>query len=181
MNAETRLDRPCGLGCNRATCGPTVCHGRIPWDELPCREFCNHYGDGTRCFAGAGGGQCGNPYRRDDPRYWLGRGSEDVPGKPFGWAHMMQDIAICQHLRAHGIEPNTLQGFSRRSKLKMRLERDYHRRKPPIGVRRKATAERPPVEDFTREELAHLVELFAGANDPLSVSIAVKAARMLEK
>lgn len=166
--------RPCGDGCNRSTCAPTVCHGRIPWDELPCREFCNHYAGGG-CFAGAGGGKCGNPYTRDDPRYWLGRGSEDVPGRSFGWAWNMEDAAIRAHLVRRGHDPKSLAFHSLVTKLHMRLQRDYHRRKPPVGVRRRAAPTQPPVLDFTAEELAMIAERFAGANDPVGQSIHAKA------
>lgn len=171
MNVMTRLDRPCGDGCNRSTCGPTVCHGRIPWDELPCREFCNHYGSGSTCFVG----KCGSPYTRDDPRFWLGRGSEPVPGQPFGWAHMMQERAIWAHLLASGRDPRKSTKWAMLPfKLKARLERDYHRRKPPIGVRRTIPAA-PRLEDFTADELAMIAERFAGANDPVGQSIHAKA------
>lgn len=165
-----RPDRPCGLGCNRSTCGPTVCHGRIPWDELPCREFCNHYGSGTTCFIG----RCGSPYRRDDPRFWLGRGSEDVPGRSAGWAHNMERQAIRDHLKAKGRWNDATDEFEV-IRIQHRIQRDYHRRKPPIGVRRRGPAPAPPPEDFTADELAMIAERFAGANDPLGQSIHAKA------
>ena len=168
------MNRPCGDDCNRSTCGPTICHGRIPWADLPCREFCNAYTRG-RCWPG----RCGSPLKRDDPRYWLGRGQESVPGKPFGWARMMQDMALCDHQRARGIDPKSAEAYFARSRLHARLERDYHRRKPPIGVRRviAAASSKPP--EFTDEELRHLTDLFSDANDPTSAAIAAKAALIL--
>ena len=35
----------------------------------------------------------------DEYRKWLGRGYENVPGQPFGYAHMMEREAIRRHLR----------------------------------------------------------------------------------
>lgn len=64
------------------------------------------------------------------------------------------------------------------SAIQARLQRDYHRRKPPIGVRRVIPAHVRP--EFTREDLEHLVALFADANDPVSRAIADKALAMLE-
>lgn len=106
-------------------------------------------------------------------RYWLGRGSEPVPGRPFGWAHNMEAQAIRDHLKARG---RYRQGWSKLdiSHLQMRLQRDYHRRKPPYGVRRTIAA--APPEDFTAEELAMIADRFAGANDPVGQSIHAKAA-----
>lgn len=168
------MTRPCGEHCNRSTCKPTKCDGRIPWDELPCREFCNHYGRGSTCFVG----KCGSPYRRDDPRYWLGRGSEDVPGKSLGWAHNMEREAIRAHLLARAMQDGAALYF-RTSAIQLRVQRDYHRRKPPIGVCRFAPAVERPA-DFTAEELAYLVEMLADGNNPLARSIAKKArARLL--
>lgn len=168
-------DRPCGDTCNRSTCRPTLCHGRIPWDELPCREFCNHYGSGTTCFVG----KCGSPYSRDDPRYWLGRGSEDVSGQSSGWAHHMERQAIREHLISRGV-PEGSDLYFRITRIQHRIQRDYHRRKPKIGVRRiSRVASSPP--EFTAEELLRIADHFAGANDPEGQEIARKARELAER
>lgn len=141
------------------------------WADLPCREFCNHRRRG--CVPG----RCCSPYERSDPRYWLGRGSQPTAGK-FGEAHNLERQAIRDHLRARG---RYVDGYGELlvAKIQMRLQRDYHRRKPPIGVRR-VTSSPAPVQ-FNADELRHLVDLFDGANDPLSASIAAKAAVLLER
>lgn len=94
-------------------------------------------------------------------------------GKSFGWAHVMEREAIRQHLKARG---RYREGYGEIlvASIQMRLHRDYHKRKPPIGVRRRTPAP-PPVEDFTAEELALIAERFAGANDPVGQSVHAKA------
>lgn len=134
------------------------------WQALPCREFCN--------ARGCQPGDCRNPYPRDDPRHWLGRGSEDVSGKSFGWAHNMESRAIRDHLIARG-ESRDYALYFRIIKIRMRLQRDYHRRKPPIGARRIVTRARIP--EFTREELEMIAARFDGANDPIGQAIERKA------
>lgn len=150
----------------------------MPWEELPCREFCNAY------KLGCNKGRCRNPYDRDDPRRWLGRGQESVAGQSFGWAHNMERDAIRAHLRRR-IWKFGLDGMAaarlefRVAAIQTRLQRDYHRRKPPIGVRRKRGASPDIKPTFTAEELRHLADLFANANDPVSRAIAEKASRLL--
>lgn len=79
------------------------------------------------------------------------------------------------HLRARGIDPRSdAEAWFHSRRLITRLERDYHRRKPPIGVRRIVKRTEWSI-DLTREELEHLVEMWSDANDPLSRSIASKA------
>lgn len=143
------------------------------WANLPCREFCNHKRRGCEP------GKCCSPYDRDDPRYWVGRGQENVPGKPFGWARMMQDIALCDLQRARGIDPNAGEAYLRRVQMHTRVERDYHKRKPPMGVRRVVRAAAAPVE-LSLDEWRHLADLFADANDPTSAAIGRKAVAKIE-
>lgn len=136
--------------------------------DRPCRHFCNRRDCApTKCMGII-------VYGRDDPRFWLGRGSEDVPGKSFGWAHNMERRAIREHLKSRGRWRDARDEFTV-SKIQQRLQREYHRRKPPIGVRRTEAGPARP-EPFTAEELAHIAEHFAGANDPLAQSIWRKAA-----
>lgn len=87
----------------------------------------------------------------------------------------MEDAAIRAHLVRRGHDPKSLAFHSLVTKLHMRLQRDYHRRKPPVGVRRRAASTQPPVLDFTAEELEMIAERFAGANDPVGQSIHAKA------
>lgn len=156
-----------------STCSETVCHGRIPWDELPCREFCNHRAKG--CAPGV----CRNPYDRDDPRYYLGRGNQNVGGKPFGWAHNMEGEALRAHWKARGRNPLDVTVVFWLSKMRYRINRAYYARKPRMGVRNiRPAAPRPA---FTKEQLEHLVELFADANDPTSRAIAATAQAILGK
>jgi hypothetical protein len=138
------------------------------WQALPCREFCNRHG----CQPGG----CRNSLAWDDPRRWLGRGQESVPGKPFGWAHCMEREAIRAHLLGRGM-PDGVELFFRVSRMQGRLHRDYHRRKPPIGVRRVVRAKARP--DFTVEELERIAERFEGSNDQLGQEIARKARELI--
>lgn len=93
----------------------------------------------------------------------------------------MERDAIRAHLVARGIDPGRdIRAAFLPSRLKLRLERDYHRRKPPIGVRRRAGSS-VTVTAFTAEQLAHIAERFAGANDPLGQSIARTAANLFNK
>lgn len=149
-------DRPCLHQCNRRGCAPTKCLGRVE-------------------------------YSRDDPRYWVGRGLEPAAGKPFGWAHNMEREAIRAHLRRR-IWRFGLDGLAaarlefRITEIQRRLSREWPARWEAIKAGWRAA--RPPVQAspstiFTRDELQHLVDLFAGANDPTSASIAAKAAARL--
>lgn len=150
-----------------------------PYANLPCREFCNHKRRGCEP------GRCCSPYERDDPRYWIGRGNEPVAGKSIGWSHNMEREGLRRHLRRRlwkfGLDRFASFRLEQRAqKIAWRLDREYQKRKAPMGVRRRAPR---PVEPprFTADELRHLVELFEGANDPTSASIAAKAAALLER
>jgi len=90
----------------------------------------------------------------------------------------MERQAIRDHLKARGRYRDGY-GELEVATIQMRLHRDYHRRKPPIGVRRRTAPTQPPVEDFTREELAMMAERFAGANDPVGQAVHSKATQRL--
>lgn len=141
------------------------------WQSLPCREFCNHKAKG--CAPG----ECRNPYDREDPRYWLGRGNQNVGGKSFGFAHNMETQALREHWKATGRDPLNVEIIFWLSKMRHRINRAYYARKPRMGARNiRPAAQRPT---FTEEQLRHLVDLFADANDPTSRAIAATAQEML--
>lgn len=139
--------------------------------DRPCLHQCNRRGCApTKCLGRI-------EYDRDDPHYWIGRGLEPVPGKPFGWAHNMERRALREHLERRGRHSALALPFA-----VVRMQERLHREKPTMRQRQAArpivtAAERPA---FTRDELQHLADLFAGANDPTSASIGAKAAAMLE-
>lgn len=146
-------------------------------DDLPCRHFCA-WPRSLGCAPGKCG-LAGRPF--DDPKRWLGRGSQDVPGKSFGWAHNKERDAIRTHLRRRlwrfGLDDMAAARLEFQvTKIQQRLQRDYHRRKPPVGARRVVSI---PTNQFTTEELQHLVDLFSDANDPISAEIARKAAAQI--
>lgn len=114
---------------------------------------------------------------------WLGRGFEDVPGKPFGWAWHQERDEIRAHLRRR-IWKFGLDGLAA-MRLESRIDRiqaRLHRHRPSYKERqaawraRQRPADPPRPEPFTAEELAHIAEHFEGANDPLAQSIWRKAA-----
>lgn len=87
----------------------------------------------------------------------------------------MEGDAIRGHLVSRGHDPQGLGFLFRIARLRNRLQRDYHRRKPRPGVRCSLPA-KPRVADFTAEELALIAERFSGANDPVGQAIHAKAA-----
>ena len=124
----------------------------------------------------------------DDPRAYLGRGYDNIPGKPFGWAFNMERRAIRDHLRRKGLY--AADGYDARGefyliKMQMRL----HKNKPTGRQRQEAARARgenwvspapgPADVPFTRAELERMVEHFAGSNDELGALIAAKAAAKL--
>jgi hypothetical protein len=122
---------------------------------------------------------------------WLGRGWLDVPGKPFGWAWHMERDEIRRHLRRR-VWKFGLDGLAafRLEERVTAIQRHLHRSRPTMAQRQQAWRERcaaqapPPTGttmDLTWEELAHLADLFSGANDPLSVTIGQKAATALAR
>jgi hypothetical protein len=112
----------------------------------------------------------------DDPKKWLGRGLENVPGKPFGWAHAHETRAIEEHLIAKGYKPNSSALFYRVRKIQDRL----HKNRLSLKDRQAAIIKPKMHEYFSAHELEHLADLFNGANDPVSLEIRRKALLMLE-
>ncbi len=122
-------------------------------------------------------------YPPDDPRHWLGRGNENVPGKPFGWAHNMERDAIRAHLRRR-IWKFGLDGMAA-ARLEFRVIRiqERLRKYQPSWAERQAIwrAKQAPAaapEGFTADELEMIAVRFAGANDPAGQGIAAKAAAL---
>lgn len=99
-----------------------------------------------------------------------------MSGESFGWAHHMERQAIRDHLLARGM-PDGSKLYFRIGAIQRRLQRDYHRRKPPIGVRRITRGKSRP--DFTVEELERIADRFEGSNDPLGQEIARKARELI--
>jgi hypothetical protein len=107
---------------------------------------------------------------------WITRAYDDVPGKPFGWAYYRAMDELRAHLRMR--HPNLDSGVLGPAKLDARARRileRIHKNRPTYAERSRRTFEAPRVRPFlTDEELRHLADLFDGANDPLSASIAAK-------
>lgn len=108
----------------------------------------------------------------------------DVAGKPFGWAHAEERRMIRDHLLRRGWTADDMGLYFRISRIQQRL----HKYDLPFRELQRLYALARPVVvptgapvDFTWEELARLVEHFAGANDPVTASIAAKAQLALDK
>lgn len=115
---------------------------------------------------------------------YLGRGYDAVGGQPFGWAFHRERDEIREHLsRRLGFVQHGSWDWFHREQLVSRIQERIHKNRPSYAEHHAAWRARQPQAEarpeFTREELARLVELFAGANDPLTASIAAKAERML--
>lgn len=114
---------------------------------------------------------------------WLGLGLENVPGKPFGWAFNQERRAIKKHLakRSSRWDGDRRPNEFTVTRIQERLHRHHptYRDRAEAWKRRTATALSAPGLGFSPEQLAHLVELFTGANDPLSASLAQTAAALL--
>jgi hypothetical protein len=109
----------------------------------------------------------------------------DPPGRKLGWAHHEERAIIREHLnrKLGRLEVHSWDWFRREQRITA-IQRRLHRydltfRELGVLYKRKWAREAPPSTQFTTEELRHLVELFTGANDPLSQSIAEKAAARL--
>lgn len=109
------------------------------------------------------------------PRDFLGKGMEATPGKPFGYAHVMERQAIREHLQARGLAGAELEFRV------VRIQERLHRSKPTFRDRQAAWLARQPKSlpavRFTEEELARIAEHFQGANDPVAQAIHMKAVR----
>ena len=116
----------------------------------------------------------------------MGRGFEDVPGKPLGWAWNKEREEILAHLQRKLIHKHAMVGARKQwnthrglglmwavDRIQMRL----HRSKPSMRERQaRIRIERAAqVVRFTVEELAMIAEHFAGANDPVAQAIWKKA------
>lgn len=100
-----------------------------------------------------------------------------MAGRPSGWAWHQERAAIRAHLKARGRLPEPWGEFA-----VDRIQRRLHREKPTMRERqaRIRIVSAPVVPQFNDDELRHLVELFAQANDPTSAAIGTKAAAILE-
>jgi hypothetical protein len=116
----------------------------------------------------------------------------DPPGTPFGTAHHRERDRIREHLRRRGFDAGDdmlapARFEDRVSEIQRRLHRydeTFAERSVRLRERWEAEARANRTEaglNLTRAELEHLVELFDGANDPLSASIRDKAAALLER
>lgn len=155
----------------------------MPVRDRPCLWDCNNRKcDPIRCFGRI-------DYGENDPRTWLGRGWQDVPGKPFGWAWHMELEAIRQHLRRR-VWKFGLDGLARfrMDQRAAAIQRRLHKSNCPTMRERQAIwkarsareAEQAP-EPFTADELDTILQRFAGANDPTGQAVAAKAEAMLGK
>ena len=142
--------------------------------DRPCLHLCNRPGCGPTICLGR------RSYPDSDPRAWVGRGYANVPGKPFGWAFNMERRALREHLERKG-RYSAQELFFAVTRLQERIHRD----KPTYRQRQEAWkarhATRAPAPTFTEEELRHLVDLFEGANDPLTAAIYEKARVILSR
>lgn len=109
----------------------------------------------------------------------------DPPGKPFGWAHHEERDRIRAHLRRrHGYPAR---GYDAPLEFHVtRVQMRLHKYDPTFAERqRRARAAAPPpagTDGFlTWEEWERLAEHFAGANDPVTASIAAKAAEAMSQ
>jgi hypothetical protein len=122
----------------------------------------------------------------DDPRKYLGRGNDRIPGKPFGYSHHMERDAIRAHLRKRlwkfGLD--SFASFRLESRVS-EIQRRLHKNKPTLRERQAAWRAKQPKPTganafFTWEQLQFLAEHFAGANFPLAIEVAEKVQTLLE-
>lgn len=125
-----------------------------------------------------------------EARKWVGRGLDNVPGRPFGWAWNMERQAIREHLLARGWEPTGEHAERFRDHLVesrvSAIQQRIHRYRPTLRERQLAARAAANltttglVQDvFTPDELRAILDRFQGANDPLGQSILAKASRAL--
>jgi len=110
----------------------------------------------------------------------------DEPGRPFGYAHVMERTKIEDHLiRKSGYKLKSSDVYFR----VVRIQERIHKYDETFATRSRRwrkeqeariKAERAGVGTWlTWEQLERLVEHFAGANDPVSAGIAEVASKML--
>lgn len=111
----------------------------------------------------------------------------DQPGKPFGYAFIEERTRIEDHVRRRTLYQLPLYSLELQSRVR-RIQDRLHKYDKTFAERSRAWAEQQAARsalerraaDFKPEELSHLVEMLAGANHPLSASIADKAQAKLE-
>lgn len=123
------------------------------------------------------------------PREWVGKGFDEVPGKPADWAWLREREEIRRHIHAklrHRYEWVGARRFWATHRGRGvewavdRIQERIHRGKPQM-VERLRLREMERVAAglrFTVEELLHIAEHFAGANDPVGQAILDKAGRV---
>lgn len=117
---------------------------------------------------------------------YLGRGLDDIAGRPFGWAWHQERDEIRAHLRRRlwrFIGPGDGRTGMRLEARVTAIQNRLHRNKPTYAERCAArAASRPtyvPPPSFTRAELERMVEHFTGSNDEIGQAIAAKATELL--
>jgi hypothetical protein len=105
----------------------------------------------------------------------------DPPGTPLGTAHHAERAKIRAHLLAKGWSDNW-RLEARVTWIQMRLHK-YDKSLKERQAEWNAKQPKPAGAglNLTWEELERLVDLFTGANDPVTASIAAKAAEALAK
>lgn len=117
-----------------------------------------------------------------DPRAWLGKGNQEVPGKPFGWAHHMERDAIRQHLRARGFDTSGHMGQARLEFRVTKIQQRLRRYEPTWAERQREWARNQRAqaliapEPFTRDQLLAIRDRFAMDNSPEGQAIHLLAA-----
>lgn len=115
------------------------------------------------------------------------RALDDDHGRPFGYAFIEERTRIEDHLRRKSGYRADMSSLEFQFRVR-RIQDRIHKYRPTMRERQQAWLARQaaslpkdtPVV-FTAEELERLVEHFAGANDPVTVSIADKARQALEQ
>lgn len=126
----------------------------------------------------------------NDGASWVGRGMEDVPGKPADWAWQQEREAIRRHIHAKLEHRHALVGARRFWQAHRgrgveyavdRLQLRIHRNNPVMIERQLGMALDRAAANlrFTVEELKYMAERFAGANDPVGQAIVDKIAGAL--
>lgn len=103
----------------------------------------------------------------------------DIPGAGFGYATHVEREQIRRRLLKENpdYDPAALHFDIEKERVKI------HRNDPPFSVYQKVLTKivKAPTIAFTAEELEHIMEHFANANDPFVIGIAEKARLQLER